>query len=286
MTTRRTFIAGCGAVALAPVLAPVLASAPQRALRIGMTPAFLHDQYGVLADWRLYMESKLKRRVEFLQRDSYRETIDLLRLAQLDFAWICDYPYLYLRDYVELLAVPLYHDQPYYRAYLISSGKYPQIWNLRQLRGKIFAYSDPYSSTGCLVPRYQLHTMGEDPNKFFARTFYTYSHRKVIEAVGEGLAHAGSVDSIVWDALDNIKPEITLRAWLVSQSPDYGAPPLVAHRAVPREDVIAMREMLITMRYDPQGKALLKRLQLDGFTVGERKLYDRVAGMMRALGEY
>lgn len=286
MTTRRTFIASCATLALAPVVAPVLASVPQRALRVGMTPAFLNNQYGALDDWRRYMESKLKRRVEFIQRDSYRETIDLLRLAQLDFAWICDYPYLYLRDYVELLAVPLYHDQPYYRAYLISSGKYPQIGNLQQLRGKIFAYSDPYSSTGCLVPRYQLHMMGEDPNRFFARTFYTYSHRKVIEAVGDGLAHAGSVDSIVWNALVNIKPEITFRVWLVSQSPDYGAPPLVAHRAVPRQEFIAMREMLIMMRYDPEGKALLKRLQVDGFTVPEHKLYSRVAAMMRALGEY
>ena len=266
--------------------APLIAKGAQGALRVGMTPAFLHDQYGVLTDWRMYMESKLKRRVEFVQRDSYRETIDLLRLAQLDFAWICDYPYLYLRHYVTLLAVPLYHDQPYYRAYLISSGKYPQIRSLRDLRGKIFAYSDPYSSTGCLVPRYQLHELGEDPNKFFARTFFTYSHRKVIEAVGDGLAHAGSVDSIVWDALDNIRPKLTLRVWLVDQSPDYGAPPLVAHRAVPKEDVDAMREMLIMMRYDPQGKALLKRLQADGFDAGNPDLYDSVAKMMRTLGEF
>jgi phosphonate transport system substrate-binding protein len=73
----------------ATVAAP--ASEKRRTLRIGLTPAFVHDEYGLMEEWRRYLEGKLGRSVEFIQRDSYRETMDLLRLEKLDFAWICDY---------------------------------------------------------------------------------------------------------------------------------------------------------------------------------------------------
>ena len=63
------------------------AGTDQGGVRFGMTPAFLHDQHSLLEDWRYYMIRQLGVKVEFTQRDSYRETMDLLRLNQLDFAW-------------------------------------------------------------------------------------------------------------------------------------------------------------------------------------------------------
>ena len=280
MTTRRQFLGGCAALAMAPATP----SHSAQALRIGMTPALLHTQHGLLGEWRSYMESRLQRQVVFVQRDSYRETIDLLRLAQLDFAWVCSYPYVYVRKQVRLVAVPLYHWRPYYRAYLIVPEGKPRISNMLQLKGKVFAYADPYSNSGYLVPRYQLRMAGEDPARFFGRTFFTYAHRKVIEAVADGLADGGSVDGYIWDSLDMVKHEITSRTWPVSQSEEYGFPPFIAHQAVSREDFNAMQRMLITMRYEPQGKALLKGLNLDGFTLSDDKLYDSVARMLAALG--
>ncbi len=203
--TRRTFLGVCAAMAMAP---PKPAF-PATVLRVGMTPAFLNTQYGLLAKWREYMQAKLDRPIEIVQRDSYRETMDLLRLEQVDFAWVCSYPYVYLKKQLRLVAVPLYLSQPFYRAYLIVSVKNRDIKSLSQLRGKVFAYADPYSLTGHLVPRYQLRKMGEDPERFFSRTFFTYSHGKLVEAVADGLAHGASVDSYVWDSLNALKPEIT-----------------------------------------------------------------------------
>jgi len=253
-------------------------------LRVGMTPAFLHTQHGLLAEWREYMETRLSRPIEIVQRDSYHETMELLRLEQLDFAWICSYPYVYLRKQLRLLAVPLYRARPYYRAYLIVSARHPEYQSLYQMRKKIFAYADPYSLTGHLVPRYQIRKMGEDPEKFFARTFFTYSHNKLIEAVADGLALGGSVDSYVWDSLDALKPEITRRTLVVNKSPEFGFPPFVTRRSLPQADFSAMQGMLLAMRQDPQGNGLLQRLNLDGFIQGNTKLYDGVAEMMREFG--
>ncbi|HUW39206.1 MAG TPA: PhnD/SsuA/transferrin family substrate-binding protein [Rhodocyclaceae bacterium] len=281
MTTRRLFLGACAGLALAPALAAM----PRRPVRVGLTPVFLGDQHGLLADWRAYMEAKLQQPVVFVQRDSYRETMDLLRLEQIDFAWICDYPFVYLRKQVRLLAVPRFKGRPYYRAYLIVPARMLAVTSLLDLRNKIFAYADPYSNTGYLAPRYQLRQLGEDPGKFFKRTFFTYSHHSLIEAVADGLADGGSVDSYVWDALSKIRADITGRTRIVSQSPEYGFPPFVANHAVSAESFQSMQKMLLTMADDGAGKVLLERLDLDGFVVGDARNYELVARMMREFGE-
>ncbi len=253
--------------------------------RVGMTPAFLHDQYVVLEDWRVYLEKKLGHKIEFVQRDSYRETMDLLRLGKLEFAWICDYPYVHLKDQVRLLAVPLNQGKPLYRSYLIVSANDQHTRSLAQLRGKVFAYSDPYSNTGYLVPRYQLHQMDEDPNKFFSRTFFTWSHRKAIEAVATGIVQGAAVDSFVWDTLAKVDPKLTARTRIIARSPEYGFPPFIAHPAVSDANFRAMQAALIDMSRNAEGVALLQRLNLDGFIPGTEGIYKEVAEMMKALGE-
>lgn len=255
-------------------------------IRVGMTPAFLHDQHALLEDWRRYLERRLGTAVEFVQRDSYRETMDLLRQERLDFAWICDYPYIHLRRQVRLLAVPLTDGgKPLYRSYLIVPITDTSTQSLAQLRGKVFAYADPYSNTGYLVPRYQLKQLGEDPENFFARTFFTLSHRGVIEAVASGVAQGGAVDSFVWDTLAKVKPEVVGRTRIVARSPEFGSPPFVAHQRVSDRGFRAMQATLLGMNQDAEGRLLLQRLNLDGFTAGDAKLYAGVAEMMKAFGE-
>ena len=264
---------------------PKLFAAGTSPIRVGLTPAFVHDQHALLADWREYMEKRLGRTVTFVPRNSYRETMDLLRLEKIDFAWISDYPYVHLGKQVRLLAVPIYRGKPLFHAYLIVPASDKHTSSILQLKGRVFAYADPYSNTGYLVPRYQLSQAGEDPNQFFRKTFFTYSHRNLVQSVAIGLAHGGSVDSYVWDTLSRIQPEVTARTRIAAHSTEYGFPPLVASRAVDQADFAAMQQLLLSMGRDPEGQALLARFYLDGFSVGDDLLYQGVAEMMRALRE-
>jgi len=256
-----------------------------QAIRFAMTPAFLHDQHALLAEWRVYMEARLKRPVEFVQRDRYRDTMDLLQQQKVEFAWICDYPYVMLKKEVRLMAVAVNEGKPTYRSYLIVPARDTQTRSVNDLKGGVFAYADPYSNTGYLVPRFEIKRNGGDPANFFKRTFFTWSHRKVIDAVAAGLVQGGAVDSYVWDVLNKVRPDITARTRIVWKSPEYGFPPLVASSSVPQADFALMQNILLNMKTDPQGRALLTRLKLDGFTVGSPRLYDGVAEMMRDFGE-
>ncbi|MFN3884546.1 MAG: PhnD/SsuA/transferrin family substrate-binding protein, partial [Rhodocyclaceae bacterium] len=250
----------------------VRATASHRTIRVGLTPAFLNDQHSLLADWRAYLQAKLGMPVEFVQRDRYRETMDLLYLGKLDFAWLCDYPFVFLKDLVRLLAVPLNQGRPYYRSLLLVGADDRQRHSMADLEGGVFAFADPYSNTGYLAPRYRIRELGRDPNKFFRRTYFTWSHRKLVEAVAKGFADGGAVDSFVWETLDKVRPEITRGTRIIERSPEFGFPPFAAHRAVPRDIFDKMQKVLVDMSKDDSGKLLLTRLNLDGFIVGDRKM--------------
>jgi phosphonate transport system substrate-binding protein len=255
------------------------------AVRFAKTPAFLNDQHGLLADWRAYLEARLKRPVHFVQRDRYRETMDLLQQEKTEFAWICDYPYVALKKDVRLLAVALNQGKPTYRSYLIVPARDDRTRSVLDLKGAVFAYADPHSNTGYLVPRFELKRGGADPARFFRRTFFTWSHRKAIDSVAAGLAQGAAVDSYVWDALRKVRPDVTAKTRIAWKSEEYGFPPLVAHRNVPEADFEAMQRVLMEMKNNAEGRVLLDRLKLDGFIAGSPALYDSVAEMMREFGE-
>jgi phosphonate transport system substrate-binding protein len=127
--------------------------------------------------------------------------------------------------------------------------------------------------------------MGEDPALFFRRTFFTWSHRDVLQAVAQGLADGGAIDSFVWESLARIRPELTAQTRIASRSEEYGFPPIVANRLVSAADFDSMKRVLVAMATDPEGIRLLQRLNIDGFVEGDPRLYARVEEMMRALGE-
>lgn len=279
--SRRSLLA---AALLGSLVGQARANEDSPPFRIGLTPVFLDDQVSFLNDWRTYLERRLHRPVRFVQRGSYRGIVDLLKQGQLDFAWLCGYPFVRYRDQMKLLAVPLYQGKPLYRSYLIVPAVDTATRSVLDLRGRVFAYSDPDSNSGFLFTQYSLRRLNETPADFFGRTFYTWGHRKVVEAVAVGLAQGGAVDGYVWDTLARSHPELTGKTRIVERSPEFGFPPFVARASVAAADFIAMRGVLARMRDDPEGAALLLRLHLDGFEAGSPALFDGVEAMVQAVG--
>ncbi|MCX8017961.1 MAG: PhnD/SsuA/transferrin family substrate-binding protein [Rhodocyclaceae bacterium] len=252
-------------------------------MRIGLTPVFLDDQIGFIGRWRRWFEEKLERPVVFVQRGNYREIVDLLLAGKIDFAWLCGYPYVRHRRHLRLVAVPLWRGRPLYQSYLIVSRHGPPHRSLAELRGKVFAFSDPDSNSGYLYPQYALRLLGEDPASFFARTFFTWAHRTVVEAVSIGLADGGAVDGYVWETLAATRPQLTEGVQVIDKSPLLGFPPFVARGDIAERELRAFRAALLGMASDGAGAALLGRLALDGFVLGEPTLYDGIARMMERM---
>lgn len=255
-------------------------------LRIGLTPVFLDDQAGFLDRWRTYIEARLSRPVELVQRGSYREIVDLLRQGKLDVAWLCGYPYVRGRQFLRLLAVPEYNGNPTYRSYLIVPSADKATKSILDLRGRIFAFSDPDSNSGYLYPNYRLISLQERPHSFFGKSFFTWAHRKVVDAVAARVANGGAVDGYVWDTLARFHPELTNMTRVVERSPEFGFPPFVARASLAHEEEQQVQRVLMDMSKDAEGRELLKMLNLTGFVAGEERLFSEIERMAKVFGSY
>lgn len=252
-------------------------------LRIGTTPVFLNDHLGFLGRWGPYLGGGLGMPVEFVERRAYRDVMALLRSGEIDAAWICGYPWVVNRQYLRGLVLPLWQGEPWYRSYLIVPAHDTTTTNLRDLRGRAYAFSDPDSNSGCLVPRATLVKEGIDPDHHFGRTFFTWGHPNVVRAVGSGLADGGSVDGYVWETLQLSDPELTKRTRVAWRSDKYGFPPLAVRSTLPMDVEVRLRDVLIGMVNSTEGKALLSALNLTAFGPFREDVFDGIAKLVEIM---
>ncbi len=270
-----------GAAVATAVAAAAKATAATTPLKFGTTPVFLDNQIALLGLWQRYLEQRLGRPVQFIQRGSYREIVDLLLTDSADAAWICGFPFLLYEQRVDLLAVPRYQGGPLYQSYLIVSDRDTTTRHITDLKGQVYAFSDPLSNSGYLVPRVELIRAGTQPTEFFRRAFFTFAHRKVVEAVQVGLANGGSVDGYVWDTLLKQQPQSTSGVRVAWRSPKYGFPPLVTRSTLAAGEREALAQALFEMPKSDAGRQLLERLNIEGFERGEVRTFDGIRDLIR-----
>jgi len=192
--------------------------------------------------------------------------MDLLGSGSIDFAWICGFPYIQPREpeSIQLLTVPVYRGAPRYHSYIIVPQSSPY-QKLSDLKGKIFAFSDPDSNSGFLYPLSLMVAQDETPETFFRQTFFTFNHAETVQAVSEQFADGGAVDSYIWEYLAVFRPEITEKTRIINKSPSFGFPPIVSRLGLNPNTVKLIKTTLEDMDKDVAGQALLTQLKLDDF---------------------
>ncbi|PKN28393.1 MAG: phosphate/phosphite/phosphonate ABC transporter substrate-binding protein [Deltaproteobacteria bacterium HGW-Deltaproteobacteria-21] len=239
-------------------------------------------------DLLTYIGHKIGRETEFIQRKTYREVNDLLGMGRIDIAFICSGPYAAGRKQygLELLAVPQIQGAHDYRSYLIV--KNDGFRTIEDLKGRVFAFTDPESNTGRLVPSFWLERIGERPESFFGRLIYTYSHDNSIRAVARGLVDGASVDSLIWDYYNRRNPGLTGSTRVIRQSEPYPVPPVVASRVLGKNDRDRISQALVSMHTDQEGRRILDHLGFDRFILPPEDWFEnlvRIEKMLATLAE-
>lgn len=262
------------------------AFAQDEPFKFGLTPVFLSNDLELLGYLRSYLSAKIGVPVELVARRTYQEITAMLVSGQLHGAWICGYPFVQYRAELELVATPSWHGKPLYQSYMIAAAdREAEDW--RALKGDIHAFSDPDSNSGFLVTRALLAENRLLPSAFFSRTFYTYGHRNVIRAVASGLAQSGSADGYVWEVMRGIEPDLVNRTRIVRRSEWLGFPPVAAPKGLADEPrVRRLRNALLSMAEDPEGRKVLGLLRLDGFVAAEPSLFDAIAAKVETVRQF
>ncbi|MHC4119285.1 MAG: substrate-binding domain-containing protein [Planctomycetota bacterium] len=208
-------------------------------------------------------------------RPTYGEVRQLLEQNAVHSAFVCTGTYMASlpKRSLEVLAVPDFKEGMEYRCLLIvraDSG----IDDIQGLRDKTFAFTDPESNTGCVVPQWILKERGLDPEALFRKTIFTKSHDRSIEAVASGVVDGAGVDSLIFYSLIRAKPHLKEDVRIVWQSEAFGAPPVVAPVGLPRETKERLKAILFSMSEDPQGREILDGLDIEHFRAPDPNEYD------------
>jgi len=242
-----------------------------------ITPKEGMDYY---RDFLRYISKKIGAKVEYVDREGYAEINDLLKNGDLDAAFVCSGPYVdgHAQFGLELLAAPQAYGATVYYSYIIVP-KESTFGAFADLRGTRFAFTDPLSNTGKLVPTYMLARMNETPESFFKEFVFTNSHDTSIKAVAQGVVDAAAVDSLIWEYLNAANPEFTGKTRILLKSPPYAIPPLVVPRDLAPELKEKLRQTVLNAHNDPEGREILRKMRIDRFVVIEDGAYDSVREM-------
>jgi phosphonate transport system substrate-binding protein len=230
-----------------------------------------------------FIAKQLGHKIQLVQRKTYGEINELLKTGKIDLAFICSGPYATSRQTYgfEALAVPLVRGRHSYHSYLIVNQK-SKYRDLSDLRGKTFAFTDPESNTGRLVPTYWLNQQQEKPEEFFSQIIYTYSHDNSIMAVATSLVDGAAVHEQIWEYFNHNNPTFTANTRIIKKSQPFGNPPVVASRYLSSRMKKDIQRLLMTMHHDPKGKKILDELMIDRFLYPEDKWYESIVAMKQA----
>ncbi len=227
-----------------------------------------------------YIGEEVGYEVVLIQRKTYSEVNELFPKRLIDLAFVCSGPYANEQEKYKFegLATPIVRGKPYYQSYLIVQ-KNASYNSLEDLRGKIFAFTDPDSNTGTLVPRFWLYQKNEAPDSFFNRVIYTYSHDNSILAVAKGLVDGATIDGHKWEFYNAKNPYFTSKTRVIKKSDYFGSPPLVASSFLQPQLKDSIQKVILAMHKSENGEKILHNLIIDRFELPQKEWYKNVQTM-------
>ncbi|MEM9194209.1 MAG: serine/threonine-protein kinase [Myxococcota bacterium] len=233
----------------------------------------LSNDYAPLAD---YLTRELERPVQLIALSSHDRVGRGVIAGDVDIAWLPAYEYVRAarNEDLEILAAPVERgDRRSYQGIILAKAGASN--DLTALRGKVFCYVSPTSSSGYFYPRILLERAGVNPDEDFSSTRFVGNHQAVLPAVAEGscdaaATYAGTLYNA--DEADLRSEDFTIVA--STGAIPYG--PYVAGPHLPQDTVETIRRALLELApgsADAQD-VFGDRSLLSGFEPADDPIYD------------
>lgn len=250
-------------------------------LRLGVgamtSPIATHEAYD-----RLFgdLATSLGRPYELIQRRTYQELNRLIVNNQVHLAFICTGPYVSLpATEIEIVALPVVSGLDTYRALIVVAKDGP-IREFADLQGKRFAFTDPLSTAGFFYPVNLVAEIGSAVDVFFSSTTFTGSHDRSLVALRHGLVDAISVYDIHFEQMTGKGTDFEGLFRILERSPPFAVPPVVAPKKVPQQLRKKMREFLLGLTDNSEGRARLAEIGVDRFVALGTHDYEPIRRLM------
>lgn len=226
-----------------------------------------------------YLEKRLGIPIELKTATDYAGVITGMQFKHIDFAYFGPKSYVEAakRANAEAFVVELSQDEGAGYYGVIITKKESGLKTMKDIKGKIWAFTDPNSTSGTLVPKvYFYKELKIDPEKYFSKVIYSGSHEASMLAVKNGKVDAASTNDIDmargdgkrWNAKEDF--EIIWKSELIPASP-------IAYRKdLPASLKKALKEAFIAYA-DPVG---LEKLKLKGYVEGSDAPFNPIRDQM------
>jgi len=157
----------------------------------------------------------------------------------------------------------------------INVGADSGITTLEDLKGKVFCWVDPNSTSGYIIPRIMLQANGIDPDNDFAQTVEAGSHDAVITAVYNGDCDAGATFD---DARDNVEedfPDVKEKVLVLATTADIPNDSVSFVKDFPEDMRQQIVDALLAYSATDEGKEVLNTLyDIDALRAADDSFYD------------
>ena len=240
-------------------------------LRMGLIPADDADE--MLRSYepvKEYLSKSLGIPVEIKVTSDYTAAIEAMRGKHIDMAWFGPFSYIIAANVAGAEAIVVgvrrADNRSDYRSIIVAregSG----ITSLKDLKGKSFAFVDPASTSGNLIPRKMLLENNIDPDKDFSRTFFAGTHNSVEYAIANKKVDAGADSDNSFErmvAAGEIDPQVNI---VIFKSDPIPGSPIAVRKDLPA----AFRKKIQDALANMDEQTILK---VDGW--GNIARYDKV----------
>lgn len=200
-TARRAMLALAAAMLVLPAWGQ--GTAKPGVLTVGFIPA--EDSRAMVRQSQAILDIVAKHtgmKVDTFVGSDYNATIEALRAGHVDVALLGPFSYVLATTVAQVEAfgvtVTSRTMQPSYKSIIIA-GKDSNINSLADLKGKTFAFVDPGSTSGYMVPAAAFVAASITPEKDFKQVMYSGGHDATIVSVGSGKVDAGSVADRIYE---------------------------------------------------------------------------------------
>jgi len=222
-----------------------------------------------------YLEKKLGIPVELKTATDYAGVITAMQFKHIEVAYFGPKSYVEaaLRANAEAFVIEVGEDgtQGYHGMIITKKGS--GINSIEDAKGKVWAFTDPNSTSGTLVPTvYFYKDLKIDPEKYFSRVIYSGGHAASILAIKAGkidIASTNDLDMARGDGKEWNKDKDFNIIWTSKLIPGS---PMAYRKDLPESLKKALKDAFLSYN-DKEG---LEKLKLKGYVVASDDIYDPI----------
>lgn len=267
---------------------PMAAPAGQPKLLIGLIPEMnifkQKQRFKLLGD---YLSKKTGIPVEFTILSRYGNIIESFTAEKMDGAFFGSFTgALAIRKLgVVPLARPVNPDgSSTYKGYLFVR-KDSGIRTAADMKGKRMAFVDKATTAGYVFPLAWLRDNGVTAvDGFFSEQFFTGSHDAAVLAVLNRKADIGAAKHSIYDRVRKDEPRVDRELVILARSSEVPSNGLCVRKDLDATVRAAMKDALLTLHNDPEGRQVLEQFGALRFIETSPKDYQPVIDMAKKAG--